>query len=271
MSSTDTEQTTTVARVLVAARAAGGGLSGYPGELPSDAAAAYAVQDAAISLWDGEIVGWKIGFIKPDRRAADGVDRLVGPIWRAQVIEGADADPTSEHPIEIFTTGFAAAEAEFIVQLGEDLPVGKENWTAAEVAEVPSTVRIGFEVASSPIPEINDLGPLAVMSDFGNNNGLLIGSEITGAIDAVAITTRIDDQVVGTGSVQDIPEGIHTAIAHALEVLAKRGIWIKAGTIFATGAITGIHPMSLGQQAVVEFAPIGQISTRAVSAPAHTA
>ena len=39
----------------------------------------------------------------------------------------------------------------------------------------------GIEVASSPIPDINALGPTVIAADFGNNNGLLLGPELADA------------------------------------------------------------------------------------------
>src|SRR3546814_7772641 len=39
-------------------------------------------------------------------------------------------------------------------------------------------VHLGIEIASSPLPTINDLGPTVTISDFGNNNGLVIGPAI---------------------------------------------------------------------------------------------
>ena len=50
----------------------------------------------------------------------------------------------------------------------------------AEAADLIGAVHAGIEVASSPLGRINELGPIAVISDFGNNNGLVIGPEIAG-------------------------------------------------------------------------------------------
>ena len=102
-----------VAAELVAARRDGRALRGFPGAAPADMAEAYRIQDAAIARWSDDLVGWKIGFIAPDRRAPGEPDRL-------SVRSGAGAASASDGPpVEagIFADGFAAVEAEFVVRL----------------------------------------------------------------------------------------------------------------------------------------------------------
>jgi 2-keto-4-pentenoate hydratase len=45
---------------------------------------------------------------------------------------------------------------------------------------------------------------------------------------------------------------MHHGLATALNVLVSRGHSVQAGVVFATGAITGIHPIRLGQHCRVE-------------------
>jgi hypothetical protein len=68
---------------------------------------------------------------------------------------------------------------------------------------------VGIEVASSPIPEINSLGPTVIAADFGNNNGLVLGSVLadwsSGA--PVQLACYVDGDLVGEGSVENLPGG----------------------------------------------------------------
>ena len=52
------------------------------------------------------------------------------------------------------------------------------SWTDAEAADMVGALHIGVEPASSPLATINELGPAVVVSDFGNNAGLLLGPEV---------------------------------------------------------------------------------------------
>lgn len=66
-----------------------------------------------------------------------------------------------------------------MLRLGADAPAEQTHFTPDEAAQLPATLFIGVEIASSPLATINTLGPRVVISDFGNNNGLILGPEVT--------------------------------------------------------------------------------------------
>ena len=90
------------------ARRDGASLAEFPGEIPHDLVAAYEVQDLAISQWPDQVVGWKVGYIAPDRRDASGDERLLGPIFARHFWNATG----SSAPIPVFVGGFGAVEAE---------------------------------------------------------------------------------------------------------------------------------------------------------------
>jgi 2-keto-4-pentenoate hydratase len=238
-----------VAAELVAARREGRSLTGFPGVVPASMVVAYRIQDLAMSQWPDSVVGWKIGYISADRRTAGDPDRLVGPIWRQQCHRSEEQVSAAE--VGIFAAGFAAVEAELVIRLEHDLPAHQgAAWTAEEAADLEQHVLVGIEVASSPIPDINALGPTVIAADFGNNNGLVLGSVLADRPRGVPVqlVCYIDGQLVGEGSAQNLPGGIHSGLATALNILASRAQPVRAGMLFATGAITGIHPIGPGQR-----------------------
>jgi 2-keto-4-pentenoate hydratase len=242
-----------VAAELVAARTAGRSLTGFPGVVPASMAEAYQIQELAMSRWQDSLVGWKIGYIPADRRTAGDPDRLVGPIWRQQYHLSEEYESAAE--VGIFLSGFAAVEAELVIRLGQDLPAHDAGgWTAREAADLEQHLLVGVEVASSPIPDINALGPTVIAADFGNNNGLVLGSVLADwpSGSPIKLACYIDGQLVGEGSAENLPGGIHSGLATALTILASRGQPVRAGMVFATGAITGIHPIGPGQHCRVE-------------------
>ncbi len=251
MSTSGTEDA--VAAELVAARAEGRGLTGFPGAIPASMAEAYQIQSRAISLWPDSLAGWKIGYIPADRRSAADADRLVGPIWTKQCHRGDDQGTAPG--VGIFSSGFAAVEAELVVRLRHDLPAHDESgWTVEEATDLAQDLLVGIEVASSPIPDINALGPTVIAADFGNNNGLVLGPVLAAAPRgaSVRLACAIDGHQVGEGSGDNLPGGLHSGLATALNVLADRGQPVRAGMVFATGAITGIHPIGPGQHCRVD-------------------
>ena len=256
-----------VAAELVAARREGRSLTGFPGVVPASMAEAYRIQELAMSRWPDSLVGWKIGYIPEDRRTAGDPDRLVGPIWRQQFHLSEHHPSVAE--VGIFTSGFAAVEAELVIRLGQDLPGHDEgDWRAEEAADLEQQLLVGIEVASSPIPDINSLGPTVIAADFGNNNGLVLGSVLANGPGGapVQLASYIDGHLVNEGSAENLPGGIHHGLATAFNVLARRGQTVQAGMIFATGAITGIHPIGPGQHCRVEVRGGPAVELRTVDA-----
>jgi 2-keto-4-pentenoate hydratase len=262
-----------IADSFVEARAQGGCLPDFPGSIPTNLVAAYQVQDLAIARWPDRVVGWKVGFIAAERRDSSGDDRLLGPIFSAGLLDATGGNVA----FPVFSGGFAAVEAEYVLRLQADAPDGKTDWTPEEVANVPATLHIGVEVASSPLATINILGPRVVVSDFGNNNGLILGAEIPGwlAIPETELTcqTFIEERLVGSGGATTLPGGLRAAFAFALSRSAKRGRLLKAGDLIATGNATGIHDIRVGESARISFAGYGDIACRAQAAvpgPTHS-
>jgi 2-keto-4-pentenoate hydratase len=161
-----------VAEDFVRARLNAEALLDFPGPIPTTLNTAYAYQDRAMALWPDHVAGWKVGRIGPPWLERVGEDRLVGPIFR-RGIRLAPPEAVIEFPV--FKGGFAAIEAEFVFRLGADAEPDKTLWTADEAAQLISTVHVGIETAGSPLAAINELGPTVVVSDFGNNTGLLLG------------------------------------------------------------------------------------------------
>jgi len=253
-----------VARIFVAARRSCELLSDYPGALPGDLDSAYQIQDHAIAMWPDRVAGWKVGWVPAEFQTLYGEERLVGPVFHG----GVRAAPLGvEVPFPVFVGGFAAVEAEFVLCLGHDAPAGKIDWTPEEAAEVVASLHIGIEPASSPLATINEIGPVAVVSDFGNNAGLLLGPAVPDwrrrLAQQIACETFIEGTSVGRGGTARLPRGPLGALAFALNRCAKRGRPLRAGDMITTGAASGIHDIRPGQSASVVFDGIGELRCRA--------
>ncbi|HEU4624030.1 MAG TPA: hypothetical protein VFS52_04665 [Steroidobacteraceae bacterium] len=256
-----------IAARFVRARLAGLSLPAFPGAIPTSVEAAYACQDAAIAMWPDRVQGWKVGRIGEPWLGRLGEDRLVGPIF-ARSVRRARPDEVVEFPV--FDGGFAAVEAEFIVQLRTDATPGKTDWDAATASELVGALHVGIETAGSPLATINELGATVVISDFGNNAGLIVGPEIPNwrdiPPDRLLSETFVDGQRVGNGSAASVPGGPLAALAFAMNRCARRGLPLAAGQLVSTGATTGIHDIRIGQSSRVVFAGIAEIQCRAVRA-----
>jgi 2-keto-4-pentenoate hydratase len=252
----------TIAGRFLAARRAAGGLADYPGDFPASLGQAYRVQDEAIAAWGREVIGWKVGRINAPLDRQFGADRLAGPIFASATADGNGGIP--EMPV--FAKGFVASEAEFLLRIGHAPPAGQESFTLAEAADLIDAVHVGIEIASSPLGRINALGPIAVISDFGNNNGLVIGPEIrdwrSSGFEQWPVTTRIDGAVAGTGRASAFPDGAIGAARFLFELMAERDIKLRAGQWISSGAVSGVHDAAAGQSVEASFGDDHIISCR---------
>lgn len=243
----------TIAGRFLAARRAAGGLAGYPGDFPETLDEAYEVQDQAIAAWGRPVLGWKVGRINPPLSERYGADRLAGPVFASQWVAVGDSVP--ECPI--FAEGFAAGEAEFLLRIAGTPPEGKRSFTLEEAADLIDSVHVGIEIASSPLGAINRLGPIAVISDFGNNNGLVVGAPIpdwrSSGFEQWQVTTLLDGVEAGTGRAAAFPDGAIGAARFLFELMAKRGIALEPGQWISSGAVTGVHDARPGQRVEARF------------------
>lgn len=232
-----------IAQAFVAARRAGRALPDFPGAIPASLDAAYAVQDAALTLAGGKVGGWKVGRINPP---VDGVDRLSGPIFVDQIVDATDETLA----MDVFGDGFGAAEAEFLLRIGTAPEPGKADYTNDEARALIDAVHVGIEIASSPFPGINSHGPTATVSDFGNNNGLVVGAEADGwrdtDINAWPVTLTINDEPIGAATTATMLDGPFGAARYLFNHMAARGIALTPGQWISTGAVTGVHQVRPG-------------------------
>jgi len=260
----DNSSISPVARAFVDARRGGHALAGYPGLQPESLDAAYAIQDEAIAAWPDRIAGWKLGRINAPHDARFGAGRLAGPIFSRNVWT-AGHTPTR---FGVIGGGFAAVEAEYVLELGQTAP-DRDGWTAATAAALVTRIFVGVEIAGSPFAGINDHGPAVTASDFGNNAGLILGGEVAGWRDRLAgltCTMTINEAVVGRGGAASIPGGPLDSLAFLLNLLHRRGRRLETGQLVSTGAATGVHDIEAGQSASADFGPDGRIDCLAVPA-----
>lgn len=260
----DNSAASPIALAFVAARTSGHALQAYPGRQPASLDAAYALQDEAITAWPDRIAGWKLGRINAPHDAHFGAGRLAGPIFSRNVWTAGPAPSR----FGVIDGGFAAVEAEYVLELGETAEM-RDGWTADTVKPLVGRVFTGVEIAGSPFAGINDHGPAVTASDFGNNAGLILGAEIPDWQDSLAslvCTMSIGGVTIGEGGAATIPGGPLDSLAFLLNLLHRRGRRLQAGDLISTGAATGVHDIAAGQLATADFGHHGRIHCLATPA-----
>jgi len=254
--------TTVIAKSFTEARLKAGGLPDYPGVLPTTLGEAYGIQEAAMEMWPHTLAGWKIGGIGGDYAVKLGSKKLAGPVYENQIYKTSGA--LIEMPV--FVEGFAAIEPEMVIFVSKDAPTDKTSWSIEEARDFVGDVHIGVEIASSPFPAINDMGPLVTISDFGNNNGLIIGQKLSNWNETKpedwVVETIIDGKSVGVTKTPCPMESFR----FILENTAQRGRPLKKGMAITTGAITGVHQAFSGQSSTIHCSNAQDITLKLIPA-----
>jgi 2-keto-4-pentenoate hydratase len=229
-------------------------LPAYPGgTVPATLSAAYAIQQASIAAWPDRVAGWKVAAIQPQWRDAYPDERLCGPVFsQSLIVAGQEAVD-----VAVIPGGYAAAEAEFALRISDGFPVHTRFASADELRPFVAAVHAAVELAGSPLHNLSALGPGAVISDFGNNTGLVIGPELEDFFGrepaAWPSETSVNGAVCGSGSAERIPGGVLAALLFLANSLASRGDTLRAGDWVSTGASTGVHPVRVGDLVEVRF------------------
>ncbi len=233
---------------LLSARKCAAALEGFPGTPPASLEEAYHVQQLSLEHWPDHVAGWNVGGIPHNLRGKLDADWLAGPIFDRSVKNSA---PNACVTMPVFGGGFAAIEPELVVQLGMNRDEDR--------------MLIGAEIASSPVPAINDYGPTAVVCDFGNNNGLLIGAEIVNwraVKEKLDVSIWIDGKLIATRVLAELGAQASQALQFCLDHVDQQGRALTPGTLISTGAITGIHEAGVGAQAKISFGAWGELNLR---------
>lgn len=253
---------------LFTARANANILDVYPGATPSTLEQAYEVQDLSIEASTDEIVGWKIGMVIPELREEMGSERIMGPVFKS-VYHFVGRAHTDDEKIlmPVFDKGFIAVEAELIIEIAEDIAPGSVD-TSEGVEHLVKNVYAGIEIASSPVVDLNDYGPAAIITDFGNNNGMVVGAPIAdwqNKISQMETKVFINDELINAAPTDGVLNGPMSAFAYIIEQAAARNITLPAGCMICSGAITGVHETVVGASSVVDFAEAGKLNIELVA------
>ncbi len=130
----------------------------------------------------------------------------------------------------------------------------------------PGTRLSEQEIAGSPLPSINEIGPPAIVSDFGNNTAIALGAPLAIAQGLSDIETAmlIDGEVAGRGRSHGPNGGPLDALLFLVNHLADRGRGLAKGEVVSAGATTGVHPIAIGRGAEAVCAGAPPLSVRLV-------
>jgi 2-keto-4-pentenoate hydratase len=113
---------------------------------------------------------------------------------------------------------------------------------------------------------VNERGATSIISDFGNNAGVLVGPEISDwqsrPLDEMPAKVIVDNETVGEKTAAAVPGGPLQALRFLIELCALRSVELPAGTLVSSGAVTGVHDVNMDSIARLEFGQFGGFEVR---------
>lgn len=249
-----------ISSAFLSARREARAIENFPGEIPGSLDEAYKVQAKSTAAWGEPVIGYKVGGIGPQWRDQYPSSWLAGPVFPSLVFEVEDQGTVD---VGVFNGGLAAYEPELLMRL-TGLSELKDPVDSIEQAKrYVSAVHIGAEIASSPLATLNALGPGAIISDFGNQAGIVIGPEIEREwlerLDQLEVTMVIDAEVIGRKAPNPDERGplgalrflLNHLLAHGGGIVGPDAIWLSSG------AITGVHESISGTIGRFDYGSLG--------------
>jgi len=228
---------------------------------PGSEAEGYALQAEMIAASGQNVIGWKIGATVEALFPILGVTQpFLGPLFQQF---------TYDSGAEIAILPGHALETEITVRLKSDLPARKAAYSRAEVEAAVAAIIPSFELVGARFEgELAGAG-FRVIADGGANVGTVLSTDVTdwSAYDLsdypVSLTINGASAIAGNVSVL-VWDHVFDALSWCLErtALAARGL--KAGDLIMTGTMTGMTPLSPGDEAVGDFGPMGEVRARFV-------
>lgn len=242
-------------------------IKGFPADIPQTLDQAYAVQMDAISKWDSDLIGFKVGGVPEKWRAQFPTNWLAGPMFADQRYTVKTGDSLE---VTVFEGGFAAYEAELVFVLKDLDKLDKPLETVEETHAFISRVHLGAEIASSPNLLVNDLGPGSIISDLGNNAGVVLGPEaplsILEDLSKIDVVLTIDDVEIGRATPNLGENGPLGALRFILNhfISLKGKIDLPETCLISSGAITGVHQSHVGTKSTIKFGDLAEYELKMV-------
>ena len=256
-----------ISKALIDARRACEPISGFPADLPQSLEQAYAVQLESIANWDADLIGFKVGGVPPKFQKQFPTIWQAGPMFADQQYTVKDGESIY---VTVFEGGFAAYEAELVFVLKDLDKLDAPLESIEETHKFIKAVHLGAEIASSPNLEVNNLGPGSIISDMGNNAGVVLGPEaplsILDDFSKLEVVLHIDDVEIGRATPNPGDNGPLGALRFILNhfIRMKGQLDLPENCLISSGAITGVHQSHAGTKGHIKFGDMAEYELKMV-------
>lgn len=237
-------------------------MTAYPGPIPADFSAAYALQASAIEGFGEPVAGWKIGATNTKSQSVLGThEPFYGPMFGSRIFENAST-------IEIAPQSLAIIEPEIAFKLGQDIPPREAAYTPEEIFAAVESIHPAFELIDRRLPGTISDGILWHIADFGLNDAFVYGPGKTdinlNQLADIAITASLNGKQIASGIGANALGGAHFSaqwLANRFSnQFSKLGQTLKKGQFLSTGLTTQVFTMAKGDRVEADFGILGTVT-----------
>jgi 2-oxo-3-hexenedioate decarboxylase/2-keto-4-pentenoate hydratase len=253
------------AEILGQLRAAPVAFGGLPDACrPTDAAAAYDVQDA-LHQWFadqgfGQPIGYKIGCTTPVMQRYMGIEYpCAGGIFAQRLHHSpAEIDCASLHR--------PGVECEIAVEMGNPLDARKNAVGHGEAADAIAALYPAIEVVDDRYQDMMSIGTPTLIADDFFQSAAILGPRNADwrSLDLGAASGRmvVNGAEVGSGRGADVLGHPLNALIWLAEHLGARGRALEEGTIILLGSLVQCQWLEPGDTAAIEIDGLGAASAK---------
>ena len=223
---------------------------------PATSREGYEIQNASLRLDGAFAMGWKVAATNQKTQTMLGISQpFAGQLPNTAL---------SLSPINISAGIFAdpALEGEFAVLLGGDLPKTTAPYDAESAMEAVAAVIPAVEIVDSRISDRKAAGEKTLIA-AGTVAGLVLGPPFTDwrnlYLPAHKVALYIDGELKGEGDGSMVLGNPFNSLAWLANLCIDLGRPLTGGQIITLGTCTGLAPIALGSDSVVDFGSLGKV------------
>lgn len=207
-------------------------------------------------------VGWKIAATSLAGQQHIGIDGpIAGRLTEEMVFAEDDIVPFGKNRM-------AVAEAEFVFQLGTQLPPRSTAYSMDEVMAAVSALYLGIELPDSRFSDFVTVGAPNLIADNACGYQFVWGPEASSSWRACDLSAHTISATVQSGADIQHYDGIGAnvlgdpkrALCWLVNELSAHGITIDAGEIVTTGTCTIPMPITAGNKIIADFGVLGTVT-----------
>jgi 2-keto-4-pentenoate hydratase len=228
---------------------------------PPDLATAYQVQDALVDRLLARHGGRRIGYKAACTNAlAQQQLNVPGPLF-GQMLSFSHLHSPATLRADDFT--LRIVEAEFGVQMAQDVPARVQAYSASEIAAFVGAVMPGIEIVSHRFVNWAKVGAPSVAADNAIHGAWVQGAPIADwqAFDLAAqpVTLTVNGKFFERGSGANVLGHPLNVVAWLASELPQHGKQLKTGNFITTGVVMNVYLAQAGDHLRADFGALGTV------------